>query len=410
MSVDTTESGRRDPIVASPPDAAAKPRPTTAPRYFATVPPQEILPIVNSRYESSVRGIYVIGDVTGLPLVKVAANQGVEVMARMEADGVYRQRSQDDERLDLVIIGGGPAGLSAAIEAEKRGLRYVVLERNKIASTVRSFPPGKKVYAEPQFVKNTSELDVDEDLDKDDFLARVQSLVEQKRLKMKEDTEVLHVRRRAERQFEVETKAGKVFPTRQVLVAIGRQGQPRLLTCPGADDASKVTYRLHTPEDYDGKKSARFQQRPHRRNEVRQIHDKHCCPSKMTGFDNTEPGMKAESVSARGTFCRPEEYLSIRASMTFLHYQQMNSTDCSCLLRNHQKGRDSGGGHLPHQFGLETSRLRDPYTGQREIDDLKTNAPVGQTSETELTRPRIKRVRKRNRSSSPMKQGQSGCE
>ena len=44
--------------------------------YFATVPPQEILPIVDGRYESTVDGLFVIGDVTGLPLVKVAANQG----------------------------------------------------------------------------------------------------------------------------------------------------------------------------------------------------------------------------------------------------------------------------------------------------------------------------------------------
>lgn len=254
MSFDTTDSGQKNQLNLGPPDESAKPRSKAAQKYFATVPPQEILPIINSRFESSVRGIYVIGDVTGLPLVKVAANQGVEVIERMEADGVFRQRGQDDDRLDLVIIGGGPAGLSAAMEAEKRGLRYVVLERNKIASTVRSFPPGKKVYAEPQFVKNTSELDVDEDLDKDDFLARVQALVDQNQLKVKEDAEVLHVRRKAERQFDVETKSGKTFPTRHVLVAIGRQGQPRLLTCPGADDASKVTYRLHTPEDYDDKK------------------------------------------------------------------------------------------------------------------------------------------------------------
>lgn len=232
----------------------ATPDAKTAPRYFATVPPQEILPIVNSRHESSVRGIYVIGDVTGLPLVKVAANQGVEVMARMQADGVFRHRSDAADQLDLVIIGGGPAGLSAAIEAEKLRLRYVVLERNKVASTVRSFPPGKMVYAEPQFVKNVSELDVDEDLDKEEFLARVRSLVEKKQLKIKEETEVQHVRQRGERRFEIETTSGKVFPARQVLVAIGRQGQPRLLACPGADDASKVTYRLHTPQDYDAKK------------------------------------------------------------------------------------------------------------------------------------------------------------
>ncbi len=223
----------------------------SGPRYFATVPPQEILPIVNGRFESSVRGIYVIGDVTGLPLVKVAANQGVEAITRMQADGVFRSsQSGTHDRLDLVIIGAGPAGIAAALEAQKLGLKYVVLERNKIASTVRSFPPGKKVYAEPHFVRNTSDLDFHEDLDKDAFLERVQRSVRENRLPIKEDTEVAHVRKLGERRFAVETKSGKSFPAKLVLVAIGRQGQPRLLSCPGADKAHKVTYRLHAAEDY----------------------------------------------------------------------------------------------------------------------------------------------------------------
>lgn len=238
------------PQAESPSAGQSSPRP----RYFATVPAQEILPIVNSRYESSVPGIFIIGDVTGLPLVKVAANQGVEVIQRMQDDGAFQRAHDDDGRLDLVIIGGGPAGLSAAIEAEKRGLTYVVLERSRIASTVRSFPPGKKVYAEPQFVENASELDVNEDLDRDDFLQRVQQLVQERELNIKEETEVHSVRRTGEDAFAVETAAGKTFPTRRVLVAIGRQGQPRLLDCPGADDAHKVTYRLHSAEDYGNKR------------------------------------------------------------------------------------------------------------------------------------------------------------
>ena len=49
-------------------------------KFFATVPPEEILPVVNARFESSVRGIFVVGDVTGMPLVKVAANQGKKVL------------------------------------------------------------------------------------------------------------------------------------------------------------------------------------------------------------------------------------------------------------------------------------------------------------------------------------------
>lgn len=219
-------------------------------KLLATVPPQEILPLVNSRFESSVRGIFVIGDVTGFPLVKVAANQGRQVIDRMEKDGYFKRSAKSPEGLDLVIVGGGPAGISAAIEAEKRGLKYVVLERAKAASTVRSFPPGKKVYAEPRGMDNESSLDVSQDFDKDEFLSMVATAIDEHKLKIAEGIEVSKVRKVGEERFEVDTKNGKSFQTRLVLIAVGRQGQPRLLEAPGADKAHKVTYRFHTAEDY----------------------------------------------------------------------------------------------------------------------------------------------------------------
>ncbi len=223
-------------------------------KYIATVPPQEILPVVNSRYESNVRGIFLVGDVTGLPLVKVAANQGREVIEKMDSAGIISTSvdgtDDNESNLDLVIIGGGPAGLSAAIEASKRGWKYVVLERSKIASTVRSFPPGKKVYAEPQSIPSNSELQVDQDRDKDEFLTLMQQSVAEHKLKIKEDTEVARVRHLEDQSFSVEVKGGSPFPCKNVLIAVGRQGQPRLLTVPGADKSHKVTHRFHTVEDY----------------------------------------------------------------------------------------------------------------------------------------------------------------
>ena len=187
---------------------------------FATVPPQEILPIVDGRFESTVKGLFVVGDVTGLPLVKIAANQGREVVEGMESSGLF-VASEETEGLDVVIVGGGPAGISAAIECEKRGLKYVLLERSQLASTVRTFPQGKKVYAEPQSMKNISELETGHDLDRDDFLKLVEETVNERKLNYKEGVEIARVRKIRDREFEVHTKDDKVFPARQVIIAIG---------------------------------------------------------------------------------------------------------------------------------------------------------------------------------------------
>ena len=79
----------------------------------------------------------------------------------------------------------------------------------------------------------------------------VEKTVADRKLKYKIGVEVDKIRKVADQQFEVHAKDGTVFPSRQVMIAIGRQGQPRKLKIDGCDDCGKVTYRLHTREDYD---------------------------------------------------------------------------------------------------------------------------------------------------------------
>src|SRR3989442_13440595 len=53
------------------------------------------------------------------------------------------------EPLDLLIIGAGPAGLSAAHAAALEGLSYLVIEKGTIADTVRQYPVGRTLFSTP---------------------------------------------------------------------------------------------------------------------------------------------------------------------------------------------------------------------------------------------------------------------
>src|ERR1700704_979837 len=53
------------------------------------------------------------------------------------------------EPLDLLIVGAGPAGLSAADAARQEGLRYLVLEKGTIADTIRLYPVGRTLFSTP---------------------------------------------------------------------------------------------------------------------------------------------------------------------------------------------------------------------------------------------------------------------
>lgn len=216
--------------------------------YFATVPVQEIVPVTSERHESSVPGIFVIGDATGTPLVKVAAQHGREVVQYLKKSDAASETG--DRPLDVVIIGAGPGGIAAAVEANRQGFRYVLLERGRMASTIADFPPGKMVYSEPHGVVDSSAIGFDADEDRDTFLDRLDRLVIEENLVVKEGTSVERIERRQDGVLEVVVSGSKRFPTHQVIIAIGRQGEPRPLQCDGAGKEGRVVYRLRSPTEY----------------------------------------------------------------------------------------------------------------------------------------------------------------
>lgn len=119
-------------------------------------PTPAVVPAVRHDLESTATaGVFLVGDAAGGALIRNAVDQGARAIAsiaeRLAAAAAAPARAQPTEpadaaaALDVVIIGAGPAGLSAALEAKARGLRHVVLEQGAVAESIRSFPRGKLV-------------------------------------------------------------------------------------------------------------------------------------------------------------------------------------------------------------------------------------------------------------------------
>ncbi|MBP9663405.1 MAG: NAD(P)-binding domain-containing protein [Pyrinomonadaceae bacterium] len=99
-------------------------------------------------YETNVPGCYIIGDVSGVPLIKNAVKEGAEVIARIGTD-IKNSPSEPRAQYDVAIVGIGPGGASAAASAADMGLRYVALEQNNILSTIDLYPKGKYIFFKP---------------------------------------------------------------------------------------------------------------------------------------------------------------------------------------------------------------------------------------------------------------------
>ena len=91
-------------------------------------------PVLRANFESNIAGLYIIGDLAGAPVVKLAMEQGNDVAAHIAAKP--DARGGDPNIFDIVVIGSGAAGLNAALGAQDAGLRVLVLEKSKIANKV----------------------------------------------------------------------------------------------------------------------------------------------------------------------------------------------------------------------------------------------------------------------------------
>jgi thioredoxin reductase/ferredoxin-like protein FixX len=99
-------------------------------------------------YMTNVPGCYIIGDVSGVPLIKNAVKEGAEVIEHIAAEAA-KAAPEPKAEYDVAVIGIGPGGASAVLTAHEKGLRYVGIEQEQILSTIASYPKGKYIFFKP---------------------------------------------------------------------------------------------------------------------------------------------------------------------------------------------------------------------------------------------------------------------
>jgi len=205
------------------------------------------LPHVNHTFETNVPGIYIAGELGGMGLIRNAVEQGRQAVENL----VKKGKKTHNAEYDLIVIGAGPAGISASLTAKKHQLKFLTLEQDTLGGTVYTFPRKKIVMTSPMDLPLYGKLKLRETT-KTELLDLWQDVFQKNDITIRENAKVEAIIPQ-DGIFSVRTLAGDQYTSRQVLLAIGRRGTPRKLGIPG-ESLEKVAYRLLEPEGFTGER------------------------------------------------------------------------------------------------------------------------------------------------------------
>jgi len=210
------------------------------------------MPVLTPEFETTVRGLFIIGELGGLALIKNAVNQGRDcvdvVAARLKED---RSSHKGDGIYDVLIVGAGPAGISASLRAIEHKLNYITLERDEVGGTVAKYPRQKLVMTSPVEFPMYGKFKKLQ-LSKEALLAFWDMILNRSDFNVSTGEKVEDIKRGEDGIFAVVTGTNQ-YRARHVVLALGRAGEPRKLDVKG-EDLPKVMYRLIEADHYINKK------------------------------------------------------------------------------------------------------------------------------------------------------------
>ncbi len=199
------------------------------------------LPSLTENYETNIPGVFIVGELGGIGLIKNAITQGIRAV-----EFAATQRGKHSAQFDIAIVGAGPAGIAAGLTAKKNGLTYLILEQGDIGGTILQYPRTKIVMTSAVELPLWGEFNM-RGATKEELLEVWEKIIARAQLDIHANEKVLGV---AKDNGHLKVSTSKQsYQVGAVILALGRRGTPRKLEVPG-EGLSKVMYRLIDTQAY----------------------------------------------------------------------------------------------------------------------------------------------------------------
>jgi heterodisulfide reductase subunit A-like polyferredoxin len=188
------------------------------------------MPYLTPQHETSISNLFIAGELGGLALIKNAVNQGRECVDTI-ADKIAGTSVPDV--YDVLIVGAGPAGISASLRAIEKKLKYITIERDEIGGTVAKYPRQKLVMTSPVDFPLYGKFKKLQ-LSKEHLLAFWDMVLNRADFNVSTGEKVEDIKKGDDGIFTVVT-VNNQYRAQSVVLALGRTGTPRKLGVKGEE-------------------------------------------------------------------------------------------------------------------------------------------------------------------------------
>src|SRR5436853_2280217 len=209
------------------------------------------MPHLTPEYETNVQNLFIVGELGGLALIKNAVNQGRECIDTIDQRLNSMGSRPAADVYDVLIVGAGPAGITASLRAIEKNLKYVTVEQDEVGGTVAKYPRQKLVMTSPVEFPMYGKFKKTE-LSKENLLAFWDKVLHRADFQVRAGKKVDDIKKAEDGIFTVTTSKAQ-YRARAVILALGKTGTPRKLGVKG-EDLPKVMYRLIEADHYINKK------------------------------------------------------------------------------------------------------------------------------------------------------------